>query len=276
MKIDFAIVSSDSNPYYLDFWIPVSRVWKQKFNIVPILVYIDNVDLDLSTEFGQVIKIKPIANIPINVQNQIVRFWIPILFPDQVCIISDIDMYPLSSNYFLNSVKNLSDYDYAHLNPCIDTYGRLPACYHVARGETLKEIFDLDSEWESFLVKVLNYSFSLTKVEFDWGSDELYSSNKVLNYTGEININLINRQNGQNGYRIDRSNWVYSKELLKFDYYFDAHSIRPYSENSIELKLFESIILNSKTTTPSFVLVFYVHLCQLISSLSDFLTRIKK
>jgi hypothetical protein len=72
------------------------------------LIYIDNADSYLSEEFGRVIRIKPVANIPIGVQNQIVRFWIPILFPEQVCIISDIDMFPLSSNYFLNIDKNLT------------------------------------------------------------------------------------------------------------------------------------------------------------------------
>ena len=41
MKIDFVIHSSDSNPYYLDFWPLVSRVWKQVFKLEPVLLYID-------------------------------------------------------------------------------------------------------------------------------------------------------------------------------------------------------------------------------------------
>ena len=244
MKIDIAVVSSDSNPFYLDFWGTVSRIWKLKFNITPLLIYIDNADSYLSEEFGRVIRIKPVANIPIGVQNQIVRFWIPILFPEQVCIISDIDMYPLSSNYFINSIKNLFKDEYAHLNPCIETYGRLPACYHIAKGNVFKEIFDLDSDWVSFLNKVLKFSFNISKVKFDWNSDEMYSSYRVLNYNGKVIINLIKRKNGQNGYRIDRLNWTYSKDLLNFDYYFDGHCIRPYSENMKELKFFESIILS--------------------------------
>jgi len=33
MKIDKAIMSSDDNPLYLDFWQSVSKVWKLKFDI---------------------------------------------------------------------------------------------------------------------------------------------------------------------------------------------------------------------------------------------------
>jgi hypothetical protein len=255
MNIDIAIVSSDSNPFYLDFWNPVSKIWKLKFNVKPILVYIDNVDVQISNEFGEIIRIKPVLGIPISVQNQIVRFWIPIMFPDKVCIISDIDMFPISFNYFKRSISDLGDNEYAHLNPCIDTYGRLPACYHVAKGSVLKEIFDLDLIWEDYLNKVLNFSFSQTKIEFSWDSDELFSSSKVLNYKGNIKINLIERQNGQNGYRIDRSNWYYSALLLKYDYYFDAHSIRPFNEHSNELSNFMNVVINANLRYPSKILI---------------------
>ena len=49
MKIKYAIMSSDSNPLYLDFWPIVSKVWKEKFDIEPILYYIDeNHDIDIT------------------------------------------------------------------------------------------------------------------------------------------------------------------------------------------------------------------------------------
>lgn len=37
MKIDYDILSSDNKPLYIDFWPSVSKVWKQKFGITPIL-----------------------------------------------------------------------------------------------------------------------------------------------------------------------------------------------------------------------------------------------
>ena len=32
MKIDYVILGSNTNPYYLDFWPIVSKIWKEKFN----------------------------------------------------------------------------------------------------------------------------------------------------------------------------------------------------------------------------------------------------
>ncbi len=49
-------MSSDSNSLYLDFWPIVSKIWKKKFNITPILYYIDeNHNIEISEEFGKVI-----------------------------------------------------------------------------------------------------------------------------------------------------------------------------------------------------------------------------
>ena len=39
---------------------------------------------------------------------------------------------------------------------------------------------------------------------------------------------FIKRNGGQNGRRIDRSKWQYNLNLLKDNYYYDAHVIRPY------------------------------------------------
>ena len=46
MKIDYVILGSNTNPYYLDFWPIVSKIWKENFNIIPILGLICNEDSD--------------------------------------------------------------------------------------------------------------------------------------------------------------------------------------------------------------------------------------
>ena len=59
MKIDKVIMSCDDKRYYLDFWPLVSKVWKQKFNIHPVLILFgDKKELNVSEEFGTVIEFK--------------------------------------------------------------------------------------------------------------------------------------------------------------------------------------------------------------------------
>ena len=40
MKIDKVVMGSNSNPYYFDFWPIVSKIWKVKFKIEPVLFLI--------------------------------------------------------------------------------------------------------------------------------------------------------------------------------------------------------------------------------------------
>ena len=238
MKISYAILSSDSSSLYLDFWPIVSEIWFKKFGIQPILIFIDN-DLDkiIDETYGKVFKIKPIEDQPLHLQNQIVRFWFPIHFENEVSIISDIDMLPISLEYFNHQIANRDNDSYLHLNPCIDTYGRLPACYHVASGKLFKNILEIEEDWISFYFKVLNKGTIICKNDNlpIWFCDEAYTSNKVISKLNEYKISLLKRNGGQNGYRIDRANWKYNQWLLNYDYYYDLHSVRPLNDHKKEI-----------------------------------------
>ena len=126
-------MSSNSNPMYLDFWPIVSRVWLQKFNITPILYYIDeNHDVEIDETYGIVKRLKPVKNVPIYLQCLWVRYWSFSEYSNDVCIISDIDMFPLSQEYFIDSISHIKE-KYVHLNPCLDSYGTLPSCYNTSQ-----------------------------------------------------------------------------------------------------------------------------------------------
>ena len=106
MKIDYALMGSDSNPMYLDFWPIVSKVWKKKFNITPVLGLITNEKEEIiHDEHGLIIKINPVQNYEISLLTQLVRLYLP-KFLNGNCIISDIDMIPLSQEYFINNLLN--------------------------------------------------------------------------------------------------------------------------------------------------------------------------
>ena len=253
MKISYAIHSSDSSSLYLDFWPIVSEIWKEKFNVTPILIYIDN-DLDkiIDETYGKVIRLKPIENQPIHLQNQIVRFWFPIKYQNEVSIISDIDMLPISNEYFTKQIEKFDSKNYIHINPCVETYGRLPACYHIAKGEIFKEVLEIEEDWNKFYFKVLNEGSIICNNNNlpIWFCDESYTSTKVLGKTHTEIIKLISRENGQNGFRIDRSNWFYNKWLLNFDYYYDLHSLRPLKDYKNEINEIKNLIINSKKRKP--------------------------
>tara|TARA_R100001082_G_scaffold86120_1_gene52705 strand:- start:7880 stop:8668 length:789 start_codon:yes stop_codon:yes gene_type:complete len=255
MKIDYAIHSSDSNPMYLDFWPIVSKIWKLKFNVTPLLIYIDeDHSINIDDTYGEVVKMKPIEGIPLYLQNLWVRYWYTSQKPDSVNIISDIDMLPLSKKYFVDTIADIDDNSYVHINPCIETYGIIPSCYHIAKGSKYKEVLDLHDNWEDsikflFGLNMGNDPGGHLAGKNHWFADEYWGSKKVIERMHTVgDVVLIKRNGGQNGFRIDRPNWGYDEALVPNDYYYDSHSLRPYQDHKDEIDKLVNLVLSGVDT----------------------------
>ena len=108
MKLKYAVVSSDSNPEYLDFWPYVAKAWK-RIGIEPVLLYIYKQTPPESVhEHGKVIYLESISEWSIAQQAQCIRFWAAKIL-DAPFIISDIDMLPISAEYYKNGVASIGD-----------------------------------------------------------------------------------------------------------------------------------------------------------------------
>jgi len=252
MKIEYAIHSSDSNSMYLDFWPIVSKIWKVKFDIAPLLIYIDeNHDIDIDDTYGEVIKFKPVKDIPVYLQNLWVRYWYPSQKPDSISILSDIDMLPLSRKYFVDNIAEIPDDFYVHINPCLESYGIIPSCYHIGRGSKYKEVLDLHDNWEDSIKFIFNLKNGKDpggelSGKDCWFADEYYGSKKVMErFHGSGDVVLIPRDGGQNGFRIDRPAWGYDPDLVSQEYYYDCHSIRPYQDHKEEIDKLVDLIIGS-------------------------------
>ena len=242
MKIQYAINSCDSNPLYFDFWKYTKQAWL-KIGITPVLVYIaeDYNSKLIDEKDAIVIRLKPIPEIPIYFQTQWVRFWITNNFYKGVCITSDIDMIPLSRWHFVEQIQAYSSEDYLHLNSCIGEYGRLPVCYHVAKGDTFKEVLELDDTWEESVKRVYNAKFdnALHGTLHKWGNDEEYSTQKILAYiqVNQNRVKLLDRFGGSKNHRLDRDDWRYTEAQLNQVHFYDAHCARPLQQYESDIQL---------------------------------------
>lgn len=248
MKIKYAIHSSDSNPFYLDFWPIVSKVWKTKFNITPILVYIDDdYDKPISNKYGEIIRMKNMENIPNYLQNLWVRYWIPSQL-DGVSIISDIDMLPISKEYFIDSIDKIDNNKYVHINPAVNQLPHplsLASCYHVASNDMFKKVLKLEEKWEDSITNLYNSGLGEDhgghlSGKNKWAADERYATLRINNYEVAEDIVLLRRDSF--GYdRIDRSYWHYDEENV--EKYIDSHMIRPYNDYKNEIDKLVNLIL---------------------------------
>ena len=181
MKINYVLMGSNNNPLYLDFWPIVSKVWKEVFNITPVLGLISDEETDIYDDGnGLVIKLKSIEGFDDGLLSQLVRLYLP-KFLEGNCIISDIDMIPLSKKYFIDDLNDYSDNDFIIMSshhPQTININQYPMCYVVGNDKIFKELFTLEDDWISFVKKIPHQG---------WFTDQLYLYD-IINKNGIFTI----------------------------------------------------------------------------------------
>lgn len=242
MKPNKVSISCDSNPYYLEFWEPVSRMWKHKMGIEPYLFFVGNKQDAPPNHHGIVVTVNPVDGIPIHTQAQWARFHFTQTDLDATWITSDIDMFPLSSFYFVDIIRDIKSDCLVALNTDLRNY--FPVCYNIAKGRTFKESLELSPSFVDCVSRVYSSTNSDSHTVngntlSNWGADEQYSSKKFCAFRQRYPHRVVQilRPGGfHNGRRIDRINWQYDQNAVKQDWYLDCHSLRPYSKHKNEIE----------------------------------------
>jgi len=233
MKIDYVIVSSNENPYYLDFWPIISKVWKEKFNITPVLGLISDEESEFQeSEYGIVKKFKSVNGIDTGLQSQIVRLFLPKML-NGYCLISDIDMIPLSVKYFEDCANYLTENNiviYSSDHPECLAKNEYPMCYVSSHSESFKNILKLDLDWEPFVLLMKNRNQG-------WSTDQKYLFEKVNEFNSHTNNAVLLKRGWSEMQckRIDRGLWYYDSVKVSEGHYIDSHSLRPYTQYSEEI-----------------------------------------
>lgn len=237
MQIDRVILGCDTHPEYLPFWNLVSKAWSEIIGITPTLVLIaDEIPDYLDRTYGEIYLMKPVDGIPTARQAQIVRFFFPSKFPDEICLTSDIDMFPMSSIYFNGLVESVPDNNLAvySSDSTVEGFPNHPSFavgYNAAKGKIFEEIIQGNmNSWESKLVEWVSHGHKWFTDEImfykswqQWQNKEERTSFFKRGYNKHPDPLYINR--------IDRgNNCNFDKKLLEMGYYFDFHMPRPYSQ----------------------------------------------
>jgi hypothetical protein len=126
---------------------------EKKFGITPVLGLIDDYDTEIEkSEYGLIKRFKSSNNVSTELQSQIVRLYLP-KYLDGYCLISDIDMFPLSKKYFEECANNLTNDNmviYSSNHPQTINNNMYPMCYVSAHSSIYKEVFDINLDWDNF------------------------------------------------------------------------------------------------------------------------------
>lgn len=224
-QITRVILASDTNPSYIQFWPLVATAWKKIVGIQPTLFFIAPEDYPIDSSVGDVIRINPVPGVSTSLQAQVIRLLGGAYFEDEICLISDIDMVPLSKSYFLKSVEEASEDSFIVYRNGHDP-DRFPMCYNAAKGSVYKEVFRLSST-DEIPKKIIEWE----KRGFGWNTDEFILTEYVkawhqvtkravfLNHPVSRRIDRL--------VWMDRGEWGYDKNKLRSEEYIDAHLLRP-------------------------------------------------
>lgn len=169
----------------------------------------------------------PIPGVPTWLHAQVIRLLGGAYFEGDICIISDIDMVPLSKAYFLESSREVPEDHFIVYRDGHDPQ-RFPMCYNAARGSVYKEMFSIRSIAE-IPQKILEWA----QRGLGWNTDELILTEYVKAwYAANGRVAFLGHQVTR---RIDRLTWLvqgywgYEAHQLRAGIYIDAHLLRSFT-----------------------------------------------
>lgn len=144
MIINKCLIASDLKYSFL--YQNIRKGWL-KLGIQPILILIaTEIPKELKEFENEIILFKPIPDIHTAFISQCIRILYPSLFPNDNIIISDMDIYPVSKEYFVDSVKDIPEDKIITYREKCGWANQFPLCYILAKGSTWKEFFNVNSE----------------------------------------------------------------------------------------------------------------------------------
>ena len=257
-KIDKVLFSCNDKEIYYGFWESISEHFATEFGIEPILLcYGDFQENQFTGNYGHIVHIPKFEWLP-EKESYIPaawgRFWLTELIADhEICMIGDIDMYPLSREFFDNDVINHNSY--VHLNA--DHYHpgnrdhwkqsgvTVPVCYHVAPARLFRDVYKFNSDFGEEIKKIKQHDYSEYNTGFAntpephlkdasaasggmWGFDEMYSTAKMREYINDTGNEIITPSSISLAQRICRSRLNNHPHPTRC---IDFHAPRPYNDH---------------------------------------------
>ena len=227
-----ALVSSDLNKNYLSFFPIVHLLWNKVINIPVKLILINDKIPDYLLKYkDDIILFKPIENMNTAFQAQCIRLLYPCLLNDNIVVISDIDILPISKKYFNIDVKN----NFVVMRDAYQKQQMFGMCHNMAKSEIWTKVFNINSE-EDIRIRLNEWydnDYKINKSNKHWYTDQ----KQLFKYVKNTNENVIILSDKKTGYksfdlkRVDNLVYFLEKETefySKLKNYTNIHCNKPY------------------------------------------------
>lgn len=246
--IDQIILSSNENKTYIEFWEPISQVYKKMFPGIKVhLAFLsprreDDHFVKYLRRFGDVTLFNPLPEIQEFAQAKLIRFILASRQKGDVCYIDDIDLFPLRREFITEKTdRRPKDHILCVGGEVYENNGCYPISQMTAEGYVWKQLinpndlffWDLMKYWQNMQI-VFNEMEDLN-CPTNWYNWTCFSDEKFLRKLRHLNKQappIFELPRGYNDYltaTLDRAKWNLDLKRLKNHEYQNAHGRRPYS-----------------------------------------------
>ncbi len=235
MKIDLVLTACNDNEYYYNMYPDVYKVWKKKFNLDLYVIFIGNEIPSILKDYEKyIILFKPISNINTCYIAQVIRILYPCLFDNKNILTTDMDIIPISYDYFIKSIES---YDKTKFITYTERYidkEMFALCYNVANSTIWKKIFNINGleDINNFLISNYNNEYNGAKNCQGWYSDQLLLYKYTCNFNdliilkdNDINFNRLNGKSALAVLNIESNKQTIFENINS---YTDFHILRNY------------------------------------------------
>jgi hypothetical protein len=231
MKIDCVLTATNLNETYCEF-IPIFiKTWKKLIPTVDVKIVLiaDDIPLEYKEYNDNIILFKPIDNISTAFISQYIRLLYPALLQyNNGVIISDMDMLPLNSKYYINNVNNIDNDKFIYYRNVLLNDEEIAMCYNIATPKIWATIFNINNEND-----IINKLRMINSEGINWSTDQKHLFKYVMEWN-KLTNNLVILKDQDTGFRrLDRGRFILNEqlsELIKIGYFSDYHALRPHNK----------------------------------------------
>ena len=185
MKLSTVISCVNNNPNYYLF-IPKQIIFWKKFGIKFIAIYVaDSIPEEIIKYSENIILWNKNLDINTSFVAQNLRIYYPALLnlpDDEMVMITDMDMLPMSSSYYCDGLEKFTKDDFIYYRH-IDG-NQIYMCYNASHPSTWKKVFNINNEEDIIhtIYKSFNKSYDGIPGSTGWFTDQEIMFKNLINY----------------------------------------------------------------------------------------------
>jgi hypothetical protein len=247
MKLTTVVASVNNNPEYYLF-IPKQIAFWKKMNVNFVAIFVgDKIPDELKNCIDNIILWDKNRDLHSAYVAQNIRIYIPALFnlpPDEMCMITDMDMLPANDKYYKQGLECYNKDAFIYYRNIDFENKQIYMCYNAAHPSTWAKVFNIYSaaDIETRITENYQTSYNGRPGDSGWFIDQEIMFRHLINYSDlfVLNRELLRLEVYQYQYNIENGidNFISN--------YDDIHFHRSYSNN-------EKLILDAERQIGSYM-----------------------